>query len=126
MNPTSNTTPTNQPKPRDPIYSSYIQPFSLFHLMIRMSVKLKILSIWRPTSSSTNNFLRSYNSHHPSISTTNKRLILPTNTYLYTRTYMTTSPGLTYSYNMIYLNSSRNKPSPFRPNRRRIRISLRI
>lgn len=126
MNSTSNTTPINQPKSRYPIYSSYIQPFSLLHPMIRMSIKLKILSTWRPTSSSTNNFLRSYNSHHPSISTTNKRLILPTNTYLYPRTYMTTSSSLTYSYNMIYLNPSRNKPSPFRPNRRRIRTSFRI
>ena len=56
----------------------------------------------------------------------NKWILLSTNTYYNPRTHMITSASLTHSHNMIYLNPSRNKPGPLRPDRRRIRISIRV
>lgn len=77
--------------------------------MIRMSLQLKIFTVWCTTS--PNNFLRSNNSYYFIVSPVNKWLIFSTNTYCHSETHLAYYFSPTYSYNMIYFNLSRNKPS---------------
>uniref|UniRef100_A0A8C6C697 Uncharacterized protein n=1 Tax=Monodon monoceros TaxID=40151 RepID=A0A8C6C697_MONMO len=112
MNPSTRTIPPHQHKPRSIIHTSNIKPSCILYSMIWPGLQLKIRINWSPTSSGTNNLIRSNSSNHPPISTLTKWILHPVNPDHNTRTTMTSLPIMTTGHNMIYFYPSRNQPSP--------------
>ncbi|TEA32540.1 hypothetical protein DBR06_SOUSAS4910026, partial [Sousa chinensis] len=102
MNPSTRTIPPHQHKPRGSIHTSNIKCSCILHSMIWPGLQLKLRVNWSPTSSGTNNLIRSSTSNHPPISTLNKRILHPVNPDHNTRTTMTRESELVSGFNVEY------------------------
>lgn len=126
MSPNTYPLPRRRPKLGNPLYPCPLKPSSLLNPRLRMSLKFKICSHWSLARCSTDHLLRSKPGPNPPQYYYLHRRLYTTNIQRCPRKHLTHYPCLTPRSNMVYLNSSRDQPCTFRPDRRRIRVSVRF
>uniref|UniRef100_A0A8C3TDC8 Uncharacterized protein n=1 Tax=Chelydra serpentina TaxID=8475 RepID=A0A8C3TDC8_CHESE len=92
----------------EPSYPRDNSLHGLFHLMVRMSLKLKICLNRSPTGRSPNHFIRGDPRNYSSLISLILRWIQHTNIHNNTRTNIPYILLMTINNNMIYLYTSRN------------------